>query len=135
MLTSGLPECVGGDESLVRFITSTSQFNAVMVKPSAFLPNPRDGKTSVFRHDRDPRAALWQLAADVIGEQRSVHAVALLTASDVRAANLEVEAHEPPPRHANIIGWPQHFSDPELARAQAKEWATVLAQRSRLLRP
>jgi hypothetical protein len=55
MLPSGLSEAIEDDENLARFLTSSSQFNAVMVKPSAFLPNPTDGETSVFRHGSEPR--------------------------------------------------------------------------------
>lgn len=135
MLPSGLPEHVADEEPLARFLTSSSQFNTLMVKPSAFLPGPRDGKTSVFRHGAEPRAALWQIANDAIGEQRTVHGAAVLLAGDVRTARLDIESHEPPARHANIVGWPSNPSDQEMARAQLKEFAAVLAQRSILVRP
>jgi hypothetical protein len=39
-LPSGLEEIITDDEDLARYLTSSSQFNAVMVKPAAFLPNP-----------------------------------------------------------------------------------------------
>jgi hypothetical protein len=61
MLVSGLPDIVADDEDLARFLTSSSQFNARMVKPAAFLP-ARDGEASVFRHGADPRDALWAIA-------------------------------------------------------------------------
>jgi hypothetical protein len=38
-LPSGLEEIIADDEDLARYLTSSSQFNAVMVKPAAFLPN------------------------------------------------------------------------------------------------
>ena len=73
ILPSGLPEKVADDEPLARFLTSSGQFNQSGVKPSAFLPNPKDGKTSVFRHEAEPQAALMAIANEHIGSNRRVH--------------------------------------------------------------
>ena len=134
MLPSGLPEHVGDEEDLARFLLSSSQFNAIMVKPSAFLPNPRNNETSVFRHGKDPADELWQLAGEFVAGTRTLHGAALVRARHVRAAQLEVLASEPPDRHANILGWPSMPTDPELEKAACKEKAAVLAQHSELLR-
>ena len=48
-LPSGLPELVGDEEDLTRFITQSNHFNSFMAKPAAFLPNPKYRNTSVFR--------------------------------------------------------------------------------------
>lgn len=134
MLPSGLPEDVADTEPLSRFLTSDSQFNSVMPKPSAFMPGPVDAKTSVFRQAPDPLPALWAIADRQLRLNRRVRAVAVLTGSEVRRATLDVEAHEPPPRHANIVGWPSDTRDPEMMRAQRKELALLLAQASTLVR-
>ena len=134
MLLSGLPEQVADAESLARFLTSDSQFNSKMPKPSAFLPGPSDAKTSVFRQNSNPRQALWETADIEIGTERRVRAVAVLTAAAVRQCQLDVEAYEPPPRHANLIGWPKSANDVELTRAQRKEFALRLAQVAELVR-
>jgi hypothetical protein len=133
MLASGLPEHVGDDEDLARFLTSTSQFNAQMAKPSAFLPSPKDHETSVFRHGDEPRAALWTIGEEHVAEKRTIYGAAIEKASDVRAALLNVIAVEPPPRHAAIRGWPHH-DDPELQKAQWKERAAQVASKAALLR-
>jgi hypothetical protein len=104
MLPSGLPELVGDDENLARFLTSSGHFNTQMVKPSAFLPSA-DRETSVFRHDGDPTSELWAMGSQHLGG-RSFHGAAIVKARDVRAISLEVMADEPPPRHAVIKGWP-----------------------------
>jgi hypothetical protein len=62
-LPSGLEEIAADDEDLARYLTSSSQFNAIMVKPAAFLPNPKDHETSVFRHGSEPRDRLWATLA------------------------------------------------------------------------
>lgn len=125
MLPSGLPEFVGDDEDLARFLTQTGHFKKAFVKPSAFLPSADDRETSVSRHGSEPRHRLWQLGVAAAGN-RSLHGAALFKAGAVRAAQLDVIASEPPPRHAGIVGWPLD-NDPELQKARQKELATVIA--------
>lgn len=134
MLPSGLPEHVSDPEPLSRFMTSDSQFNNLMPKASAFMPGPVDAKTSVFRQAAEPLADLWDTADREIGTTRRVRAAALLTTADVRTARLDVEAHEPPLRHANIVGWPSVVNDAEHTKAQRKEFALLLARAANLVR-
>lgn len=134
MLSSGLHEVVADGEPLARFLTSSSLFNAAVVKPAAYMPGPKDGKTSVFRHGVEPRDALLQIAKDVVPGDRSLHGVAVCTARHVREAELDVVAHEPPPRHANITGWPVVASDPDQTKARQKELALLIAQHAVLVR-
>jgi hypothetical protein len=133
MLASGLPEQVGDDEDLARFLTSSRQFNAQMVMPSAFLPSPRDHETSVFRHGSEPRDTLWALGDEYVAGSRTIHGAAIVKVSDVRETLLEVVAHEPPPRHAAIRGWPRN-DDPDLQKARQKERAVQVASKAMLLR-
>jgi len=63
-----------------------------------------------------------------------IHGAAILTAAAVRSAQLDVLAEEPPPRHANIVGWPLFADDPDLQKAQQKERALILASRCALVR-
>ncbi len=134
VLSSGLAEIVDDEESLARFLTSTSQFNAVGVKPSAFLPNPKNGETSVFRHGSQPEESLWQIGEEHLAGVRTLHGAAIVKTMHVRSTGLNVIAEEPPPRHANIIDWPWSQSDPEMGKAEQKERAIVIAQHAELLR-
>jgi hypothetical protein len=134
MLPSGLAENVDDEEDLTRFLTSSSQFNAVMVKPAVFLPNPKNGETSVFRHGSFPRALLWQIAKEQVRADRTLHGAAIVKAKHVRSALLDVVAQEPPPRHANIVGWPSPTTDPDLGKAARRERALVIAQHAELVR-
>lgn len=133
VLPSGLPEVVADGEPPVRFLTSDSQFNSKMAKPPGFMPGPQDAKTSVFRQATDPVEALWETAEREI-PSRTARAAAVLTAADVRIATLDVEADEPPPRHANIAGWPEIANDPAATRAKCKELALLLTRASKLYR-
>ena len=134
MLPSGLPEIVADEEDLARFLTSSSQFNAVMVKHPAFLPNPKNRETSVFRHAGLAHSQLWEIAKQHLGEHRTVHGAAIFRAKHARSAMLEIVAHEPPPRHANIVNWPSSEFDPEMAKAEQKERAIEIAQYAELVR-
>lgn len=133
-LSSGLPEVVGDDEDLARFLTSSSHYNSIMVKPTAFLPNPKDGTTSVCRHGDKPREVLWQIAAEHVVGDRNLHGAAIVRAGAVRAIQLDVLANEPPPRHAEIVGWPELASDPDLQKAHWKLIAAEIAGHATLVR-
>jgi hypothetical protein len=134
-LPSGLPELIGDTENLARFLTQSNHFNAVMVKPVAFLPNPKNGQTSVFRQGQEPRETIWQIGREQVAGERNVHGIAIFKAKHVRDAQLDVTAKEPPPRHANIIGWPSIANDPELEKAKRKDLANQIAQHAELWRP
>ena len=134
MLPSGLAEIVADEEDLARFLTSSSQFNAIMVKPAAFLPNPRNGETSVFRHGSLPREPLWRIATEHVGANRTMHGAAIVKAKHVRSAMLDVVAQEPPPRHANIVNWPSSQADPDMAKAEQRERAAQIARYAELVR-
>jgi hypothetical protein len=134
MLASGLPDVVADDEDLARFLTSSSQFNARMAKPAAFLPSVNDRETSVFRHGSEPRDALWAIGDAHAAGSRTLHGAAIVKARDVRATLLEVIAAEPPPRHAAIGGWPWLDDDPERQKAQQKEQALLVASKATLVR-
>lgn len=131
-LPSGLPESVGDEEDLARFLFSSSQYTSAMAKPAAFLPNPKDRETSVFRQGRELREQIWRIGRAHAPGERTLHGAAVLTAHCVRSALLDVRASEPPPRHAAIVGWPWH-EDQELRKAQQKECALLLAQSAELL--
>jgi hypothetical protein len=50
----------------------------------------------------------------------------------VRSARLDVIADEPPPRHANIVGWTIN-ADPTLQKAAQVERALEIASRCTLI--
>ena len=134
MLPSGLADVVADEEDLARFLTSSSQLNALMAKPSAFLPNSTDRATSVFRHGNHPRESLWSNGNEYAARARTLYGAAIFKARHVRSAMLEVAAQEPPPRHANIVGWPWSQTDPEMGKAERKERAALIAQQAEVVR-
>lgn len=127
VLPSGLPTFIHNDEPLARFLTQSSQFSSQkgIAKPAAFMPD-KQGERSVYRHGKEPRDQLWAIARDQLKSGHLVLGVAILAAHNIRAAKLDVISKEPPPRHANIVGWPSDL-DPVEAKAKQKEQALLLA--------
>jgi len=134
ILPSGLEEIIADDEDLARYLTSSSQFSTAVVKPAAFLPNPKDRETSVFRHESEPRDRLWAIGIEHVAGGRTLHGAAICKAHRIRAAQLEVTAAEPPPRHAAIRGWPFSETDPELQKAKQKELALMISSKAEMVR-
>jgi hypothetical protein len=131
LLPSGLSDIVADDEDLARFLTQSSHARGGKPRAAAFLPNPEDRESSVSRHGPEPPDRLWELGKAAAGA-RKLHGAAIIKASSVRAAKLDVLASEPPPRHASIRGWPWP-DDNDLRRAQQKERALILASRTTYL--
>jgi hypothetical protein len=101
-------------EPITRFIFARSQYSAESgrVKPRALEPSPADNATSVFRTLGLDEISPWALARLYVeqGRERAALARADLTVSAVDRFGLSLVAVEPPPRHANIVGWPEEKS-------------------------
>lgn len=134
MLLSGLPEQVGNEERLARFLTSSSHCNTTMVRPAAFLPETNAWETSVFRVVIGPLEGLWAVGAEHAAQGRNLHGAAIIEARNIRAVGLDVIAEEPPPMHAAIRNWPLLQNDPEMQKARHKELAIKLASQAILRR-
>lgn len=132
LLPSGLPDQVADTEDLARFLPQSNLFNSEMVKPSAFLPNPRDRETSVSRHGLEPADHLWAMGKAAAGT-RTLYGVAMFKASVVRKAKLGVYSDEPPDFHAVIRDWPWDDSDPESTKAKQKALAILIASEANLV--
>ena len=133
MLESGLSALIAEDEPLARFLTQSNQFSLQkrMAKPAAFMPDNK-GERSVFRHGKEPRDQLWAIAGEYLKSRDPIYGAAILNAYDVRAEHLDAVPKEPPPRHANITGWPSD-SDREEAKAKQKELALALVARAEVV--
>jgi hypothetical protein len=96
------------------------------VKAAAFLPN-RELETSVFRTTDLDEATVWPLADAAVLNRKGarLHGRADTFAGLVRATGLEVRAQEPPPRHADLIGWSSE-KDAQKSRAQQLSVAAKL---------
>ena len=72
------------------------------------MPN-REGEVSVFRVAGLNETEIWTIGGDVARSvARNLHGRAEIEAGAVRKNDLDVVSVEPPPRHANIVGWPEN---------------------------
>lgn len=90
-------------------------------KPRAFMPyrpKGRDLELSVFRINRLACRAIWEhVAKHARRPGRNIHGRADFRLSDVDSSVLKLVLDETPPRHGNVVGWPEE-KDGQLALAQ-----------------
>ena len=96
-------------EPLARFLCSSSWFGreSGRVKYSAFMP--RNGATSVFRVAGLDDLEVWEIGRRLVAGPagRSLHGHAALQVVHVKSCSLILRADDSPPRHAEILGWPE----------------------------
>ncbi|MBA3571956.1 MAG: hypothetical protein H0W34_08300 [Pyrinomonadaceae bacterium] len=100
---------IGANENLSRFIFSTRYFSrqALRVKAEAYMP--KEGEVSVFRVDRLTAVQIWKIGDEIADERnRTLYARGDIQAREVTGNGLDILSEEPPPRHANIVGWPEN---------------------------
>ena len=123
-----LPAEVSPSESLARYLTHGNRYSPVKnsVKPIAFLPPP-NLRLSVFRVDGLTLEEAWETGqANVMPSPgQYLHGFADIKASAVYQTNLDVEPDNHPPRHADIVGWPQEKSERKLIAQELAARATL----------
>jgi hypothetical protein len=115
------------NQELARFLCSRTHFSPTKrrVKYSAFLPS--GNATSVFMVVGLTTDQVWELARTHVAKpsNRTVHGCAYVGLEHVRRCRLEVDPDNSPPRHANIVGWPEN-------KAERKSRAIDLAAKATL---
>ncbi len=107
-----VPKEIKGQEVIARYITSKRWYSREknVVKPQAFMPPP-DLRLSVFRIDNLSEPEIWKIGLKkVIGKMnqiRNLQGRADFQALNILEINLQINPDNTPPRHANIIGWPE----------------------------
>ena len=109
---------VAPSETLSRFILQTNWFRPSdnTVRHAAFMPNPTNGQTSVFRIYDLSDKEVWDIGDREVASRigKSVLGRADIGASNVMEKGLRAFPSEPPVRHANIVGWPEEKSEQRL---------------------
>ncbi len=116
-------EPISPNEELSRFIFSSKELtNSGVIKAVAFLPNS-SLKTSVFRKSR-MSVEEYNEKKEVVAKVRAkpIKAVALISASSVLKANLQIEPEETEHKwHADLINWPENKEERKsIAQALAR---------------
>lgn len=121
---------VGARGSLARYATERGRFRSDGgVKPKLFEPN-RKLELSVFYIDGLERARIRDIGVAVAERHpsaRRLHGWGEIAASDVASAGLRTARDDTPPRHANVVGWPEDAAERKLK-------AQILARAARAVR-
>ena len=99
------------------------------MKARALEPSVQDNATSVFRILALTDAAIWSLGQDHVANPRgaTIYARADLIVAAILGVGLHVDPAEPPPRHANIVGWPtEKHASMSLAQQLAAEAVLIM---------
>ncbi len=114
-------------EILSRFILQRNWYRPSdnTVKYAAFMPNPKNGETSVFRTSNLSDKEIWLIGEREVAMKRGKPIIgrAEIVTAVVVSHNLKVVPSEPPERHANIIGWPEEKSAQKLIAIKLAERA------------
>lgn len=125
---------VRNDEPVARYLTSTRWFSPKnkRVKHNAFLP-PSNMRLSVFLIKDLTESRIWEIGqkkvVNKIIPRKNLYGRANIKALDVFETGLEIQPDNIPPRHAEIVDWPDE-------KSKRKEIALELAEKALLiLRP
>ena len=113
-------------ENLSRFILQSNCYRPSdnRVRYSAFMPNPNNNETSVFRTSGVSDKAIWDIGERNI-QRKPILGRADIITSVVLSNGLNVLPKEPPERHANISNWPGEKSKQKLVALQLAEEANL----------
>jgi hypothetical protein len=93
-------------ETISRYLLEGEIRRDNTIRHSAFTP-PTNLRHSVFRIDSLSDEEIWNLAIEYVEPHRGkVIGRGDLLVSQVLGENLRVVPADPPPRHADICGWP-----------------------------
>lgn len=105
-------------EPLARFVLTRSHINwedsaRPRLRPEAFMPHPRN-ELSVFRIEGLDQNNVREIGEDVATRRgKTLIGRGEVTAGNIQSIGLRVEPKEPPPRHADILGWPALSGTPK----------------------
>ncbi len=126
-----LAEIVNPDESLGRYLTHKNHFKPGKkeVRFNAFMP-PIDKNLSVYRIDGLKQSEIWVIGQEnVISKNGHLYGLADIKALKVEKQKLKINPDNIPPRHANIIGWPENPAEQmSIAYELAAEATLVLME-------
>ncbi|MCK4446472.1 MAG: hypothetical protein KAW56_05270 [Candidatus Marinimicrobia bacterium] len=115
-------------KQIARFLTQKSHFSSEkkIVKPTAFMPN-KNGETSAFGLDELTNDEIIGLGREYIKTQSGSppKGRAELLTDKVLKTELKIDFNNVPPRHLNIIGWPEQKHNQKLKAIILASYSTL----------
>lgn len=119
---------VSPEEKLTRYLFSKNHYSPQnnRVKYGAFLPNS-NGKTSVFRISKLSEKKIWNIGETQVASSigKSIKGRGDILARYVFLSKLEILPDNNPPRHANIVGWPDEKAEQKIIALELAENANL----------
>jgi hypothetical protein len=115
-------------EPLARFIFPKNHFGrqTQRPKPDAFLPIGLPLQTSVFRTLALTPSQVWDIGHEISSRRgRTLRARADISAGSIFDVGLLIDPDNTPPRHANIVGWPEEKHGQLMLATELAEAATL----------
>jgi len=122
-------------DPLARYILSKRHFSRQnnRVKGAAFMP-PENLRLSVFRIKGLNEDDMWAIGEAYVAKpsKKTLYGRGDVTVSAVRQIELDLDADNEPPRHADIVGWPEEKSAQKLLAEELAVDATLRLNSSRI---
>jgi hypothetical protein len=118
-------------EPIARYLFEKGHYSSekAEVKYRAWMP-PKNKLKSVYRIVGLSEAEIWQIGKEQV-EPEIGHSILARADVGVRAIvelGLQIVPSEPPPRHANVTGWPDQ-KEAQMSKAQELAAVSVFRQR------
>lgn len=124
-----MPLIPNGKEKLARFVYSSSHIRNSnnSIRYTAFLPNPLDNQSSVFRISGILEPEIWNLADLYVTPNQSstLKGRADINSENILKTGLRIMPKEPPYRHANIFNWTADKSKNKLIALELEKLAVL----------
>jgi len=114
------------DEPITVFATHKSDYRADgTARHTPFMPSKKYGNTSCFRIINLPFNKIWEISEKHVKNQNitNIYGRFDFYAESVIQLNLSFEPDNTPPRHANIINWPD--GDKQAIKSKAQQIAAT----------
>ena len=85
---------------------------------------PKGGQTSVFRIGGLTESKVSEVGQREVGKQRNFHGWGVFIARAIPRVGLRLDPDDTPPRHANIVGWPDN-DDKDAVIEKAQDLAAL----------
>lgn len=115
-------------EPLARFIFPRIHLSrkTLRPKPDAFLPSGSPLQTSVFRTLGLTQPEIWHIGLEIGSLRgRTLRGRADILVGVVLDSGLTIDPDNTPPRHANIVGWPEEKHEQLMLAMELAESATL----------
>jgi hypothetical protein len=114
------------DDLLARFLCQKSHFKRTQNRatPEAFMPPP-DLNLSVYQITSLPEDEIWTLGRNVlqVHPQPRLYGRADVRVEAVQEQKLKAIRDDDPPRHVNVVGWPNYADGKDLMKSLAQQLA------------